>query len=269
MTVSHAQISQTHANYAAVRDVRKKARDWFAGAEVIKAAKREYLTQGKNEIDDDYDTRLALAPVDPLAEVIVETRQSILFRNQHDRSGVKAPDDFRRDVDMARTPDHIFFQRAARSAQVSGMDWILTSKIGAEADRITKQAERDLGLRKFFEHIPGENVLNWRDENGELLWAVIWRQTTAGYDETVPEWIQTPEPVEEFHVWTPTDWFVYRKDEAGGIIPVGEGKHPVGRVPLTPVFGERDGNYMGWPVFRRSIPHIQTLYNLWSEVIWF
>jgi len=173
-------LSNQHPDYVATAGARRKSRDLYEGGDAVKARGKEYLYREKNETDDDYALRLKRAVLDPYVGKIVGARQALLFQKPVERTLPTRLAGWMEDVDRKGTRADTFFADAARDAQVDGVHWVLVDMPRLEAPYPSAQFERQAGHRPFFEHVPGDAVIDWEvGPDQALLWAVVAQQTAA------------------------------------------------------------------------------------------
>lgn len=264
-------LDTQHPDYQATQDVRTKSRHIYEGGDVVKAEKTTYLYQENNESDADYTLRLKRAVLDPYVEKIVTARLALLFRKNPERSLPSDLEQWAEDVDRKGTPADVFFSDAAREAMVDGIHWVLIDMPKADEAYPSARAEREAQHRPFFEHVPGNAVIDWSvGPDKRLDWAVV--KETINISR--PEAGQDIEQVSQWKIWTRTGWQRYQAsagdsgaDQAYSLIE--QGTHNLGQVPLIPFMGVRRTDYSGWPVCRTILDHVLQIYNKESDLDWF
>ena len=277
-----ATLAARHHNYLEVDGLRRVARhamDW----RLVRQAGRDYLMQGENESDDAYIKRLSLSMFDTIAENIVEAMVSQL--NKHDFQEFSTPpetDAIIEDVDLCGTDFPSFRRHSEREALVSGMEWILANKkrglVPEEesetegAARFSKADQIEQGAREYLERVPGEQVIYWYPPVGELDFAIREFDVEIPVESDTP-WLTRPECRKRWTVWTRSEFITYEIAKDSGnelrLVPEETGTHSVGRVPLEPLYGEKRGEKLGYPIIEPVMSHIFTLYNLESDIVWF
>lgn len=273
------------------KDLRVMSRDFYEGHATVKSKAKveKYLFRSPNEKKEDYDDRKARAAFDPFVETIIQARQSLLFRREHTRELKGLGDDeLIENVDLIGTSADVFFERVAAEAQIDGIHWVLINRRGlhpiqdengeSKPQKVSKRQERDLNLRPFFQPIMGESVIRTKlAEDGELDWAVI-RTERDEEPQTDKPWEEPEGTVEQWHVWTRNEWFVYERQAVQGknareknpdasITLIQSGRHDLGVVPLVPWFGIRKDQrrLIGLPVAKNVLSHILLMYNQESD----
>lgn len=265
-----------HPFYMKTQPIRGKARDLHAGSEVIKQAGHEYLFPTQNEKDNQYKIRLKRAVYDNWPKVVIDTRQSLTWKNAVQRENFGELEQFILDVDGFGTTADAFFRMVTESASVSGLDFVLVDKTPLRSDReLSRQEETEAGIRPKFIHIPGENVFDWQfGQDQKLEWVVI-RAIDA--PKRLPG--ESVETTELRIVWTRTEIKTYeqaKKDKLGSQASAkakwnlrSTQPNQLGSIPLVPVYGFRLAEFFGVSVIKDILDHAISIYNKFSDRDWF
>ena len=263
-------LDNEHPDFAATKAARVKCRDLYGGSDVVKAKGSTYLYTGNNETDDDFDIRLNRAVLDPWVEKIVIARQALLFSKQPARELPSKLAVYTNDVDRKGSSVGLFFQDAARDAQIDGISWVAIDAPPTPEGGFTSRREQErANHRPFFEHLPGSAVIDWEiGDDGALLWAVVKQESTNNRGEE--GWGTLDDAIEQWKVWTRSAWYLYERSEKSQKFDiVDEGINSSGVVPLVPFYGVRNGDFSGWPVCRAVSDHVLLIYNKDSDLDWF
>ncbi len=270
-------LDHRHPDWTATLDLRTRSRHLYEGEAAVKAEGETYLIRGDNEalvpradqLLSDYHRRLEAAVLDPYVEKVIQARQAVIFGGNHTRDLPAVLEPWRWDVDRRGTPAATFFAQVARDAQVDGIAWVAvdmpTPPEGGFRSRLDEQRA---GARPFFEHLPGEAVIDWQvGADGLLDWAVV-KMTVP---QARPMWGEAHRTKEQWKAWTRTDWHLYERGSTADAqyIEIAAGPNTSGQVPLVPFLGERRTDQSGWPVTKRILGYVLSIYNKQSDRDWF
>lgn len=270
MPEPHFDLNQTHPLYKRVAAVRETSRDLFSGAEAVRAKGPLYLYKGSAESDAMYALRLKRAVFDNWIKVAVMTRISLTWRKRPYRDGMLPEPllSFIGDVDGKGTHADVFFKNVDIDASVDGMAWVKIDKtrkpdIGRP---LSAQEEKELRLRPFMAAISAGNVLDWHiGKDGALDWLV---EASGAYRIEAPGRERTE--TEKRIVWYRDRFEVFdvkkEKDKTTFTLnPQESGTHDLGEVPFVPFYGNKECDYLGWPVAKDVICHNLAIYNKYSD----
>ncbi|MEM1349119.1 MAG: hypothetical protein AAGI01_11220 [Myxococcota bacterium] len=204
------------------------------GADYIACALRRHA----KEREESFRTRLERAIYPNHIRSIVDTYAAHLYREPIARESTNTLlQEAWADTDLMGTPASEFYERVAQLVQVGGRAAIVVDRHDAGEAR-TRAQERALGRRPYVYAVGADELVDWSvDRRGRLQWAVIAEHTPAP---------RTPlgkaqEQVARWRVWWPDRWQLLESRTVDGA-PTGEpavveeGEHPVGEVPVTPIF---------------------------------
>lgn len=261
-------LNQTHPLYKRVAAVRETARDLFSGPQAVREKGQVYLYKGENESREMFELRLKRAVFDNWIKVAVLTRVSLSWRKRPTRDKMLPAElaGYIADVDGRGTHADIFFKNVDIDASVDGMAWVLIDKPPKpKLDReLSAEEEEKLNLRPFLTCIPAVHVLDWEvGSDGKLLWAVMQKESDqiAGPGEE-------RKTADQRIVWYRNQWELYNveKDQNGvKFSRVDFGPNDLGEVPLVPFYGNKERDYLGWPIAKDILSHNLAIYNKYSD----
>jgi hypothetical protein len=271
--MAELNLDLKHSNYAAVDAERQKAIDLYSGEATVKAKSTEYLFQNTGEATDTYDRRLKRAAFDNWCSPPVMARQALLWNKSpaRDKFGPKL-EALILDVDGRGTPADVFFRRITERAQVEGMTWVLVDSgrapEGVDPATLSAADAARLRLRPTMANIPGPAVYDWdTGDDGELEWAVIAQTFEAKAGPGVAAVV-----TEQRVVWTRESWTVYRGERATAAANApmkwalaDEGVNALGRVPLVPFYGIKEGEFLGRSILKDVLGHTISIFNKASD----
>lgn len=136
----------------------------LGGAEAMRAARRDYLPQFKDETNENYDVRCSSAKFTNVFGDIVENLAQRPFHKpiQIDESGTP-PEilTLAEDIDARGNSMHVFAQSVFAHAIAKGVDWIVVDHTTAQGLRPNASVaeERAAGMRPYWRRYAAENVL--------------------------------------------------------------------------------------------------------------
>lgn len=255
-----------HKDFTEAEPLRKKSRELCAGPHVVWDAKEEYLFKTPHESDDSYEYRHKRAVYDNWPSLVVESRQSMLWRNSPKREIPDQLQEIEKDIDLGGSDSNEFFKELSSKAEKEGLVWVLADMPPAEKDdngnlkTITKAEELEAGKRPYLTVLPADSIPCWSyDSANKLRWVVIAQDTTE-YEEPGEE----PVEVKERLVWYRDRWERYAEGEDGWKV-IDEGENPLGRVPVVPFYGVFKRHGYGEPTTKDILPHTIAVYNKYSD----
>jgi hypothetical protein len=270
-------LDLTHSLYKYVDNMRRTSRDLLAGSHAVKAGAEAYLLKTANETAAGYEFRLRRAVYENWGSVVVMTRMAMLWLQNPSRK-LGPLDEFANDINNNGMSIDEFFKQVENDAAIDGMRWVLANKTSANVALVdgkqyafkdgvsypyplSLEAEKELGIRPFFESIPAIDIIDWKAESGKLEWVV---QRVQREEKTLPGEESTK--VNQRVVWTKTEWITYEFDaDKGDWYEVSRGVHGLGEVPLIPFYGFKECEFLGYPVIKDVIDHILSIYNKMSD----
>ncbi len=157
--------------------------DLVKGKDAVIASGKKYLPQFDNELTPDYNTRLALAQFTNVYRDIVENlackpfEKSVTLPEGDDNAAVPPQiKNFIEDVDGSGNDITEFASQNFFNAINYSVDWIFIDYPDIEIDGVrTVEQERQLGIRPFWTHVLGLNVLEAKSMmiNGKEEWSLI------------------------------------------------------------------------------------------------
>ena len=206
--------------------------EWRTGSE------SSYLHKHPRERRQSWDSRQARAWHLPLFRPTVNIFASAVLKTGPRRD---APDwwlGFLGDVDCNGTAIDAFVREALTSALVFGRYHSVVDMTTPEMEVRTLRQQDAAGVRPYAYHVSPMDIVNWSlDENGRFRWVQI-REDMPDTRSPGDDW---PRDNNQYRIWTPTDWYLYRKSVNPRLewAQVASGAHPVGRVPLPSVYAHR------------------------------
>ena len=209
----------------------------------------EYVFRHPKEPTDYYNQRVKRAVHPNHMRAVVDTYAAHLYREPIARSSnSELLQDFWSDIDLLGNSADEFYEIVAQLVQRGGRAFVVVDRWdpdGGEAQ--TRAQEAEAGRRPYCYTIDTEDLIDWDvDRLGRWSWAVVREPADTERDWRTPHegtsW--------QYRVWTPTEWFLYVEEEQQGqdgetkIVQkvIAQGEHPVGEVPIVPVFwGRRCG----------------------------
>ncbi len=270
MPEQQLDLNQTHPLYKRASAVRETARDLFSGAEAVRAKGPLYLYKGSVESNDLYNLRLKRAVFDNWVKVAVLTRVALTWRKRPSREKTlpKSLVAFIEDIDGKGTHADVFFKNVDIDASVDGMTWVKVDKTRKPdlGRPLSAQEERELNLRPFMTSVPAGNVLDWHiGKDGALDWLV---EASGAYRIEAPG--KERSETEKRTIWYRGHFEVYdvKKENNKSIFTKNEeesGDHDLGVVPFVPFYGNKECDYLGWPVATDVLGHNLAIYNKYSD----
>lgn len=222
-----------------------------------------YLWQNPLEKDVKYRHRLARAfYVNILAPVVDFYAATISKTDNVSYDGDPVSDEFFNNVDMQKQSYLQFMTTARTNAAVAGHTFILCDSSQAQGEVVTARDVAEQGIRPYLVEILPEHMLNWRlDRNGQPL------EILYSCEGEVPGTIATVQKQSaslRYYYWTRQYWQIYEEQQTGAragdttLVLVGEGDHPLGRIPLAVLYHKRCQAFAGEPLIKDSakIGHI-------------
>lgn len=212
--------------------------EWISGSE------HSYLHKHPRERRQSWDSRQARAWHLPLFRPTVNIFASAVLKTGPRREASDAWKPFIEDVDRNGTAVDPFVREALSNALVFGRYHSIVDMTTPDEAVETQEQQDSSGVRPYAYHVSPMDLVNWSlDENGRFRWIQVREDEP---DSRMPgdPW---PEPRDQYRIWTPYEWLLYRKQSADrGIlwVRVAEGKHPIGRVPLPSVYAHRGSRVM-------------------------
>lgn len=207
--------------------------EWMSGVE------SSYLHKHPRERKQSWDARQARAWHLPLFRPTVNIFASAVLKTGPRREIPDAWKPFCDDVDINGTSIDAFVREALTNALVFGRYHSIVDMTTPEMEVQTQRQQDESGVRPYAYHVSPMDLVNWSlDENGRYRWIQV-REPMP--DTRVPgdDW---PKTSEQYRVWTPTEWVLFRKtvtDRGLMWVESGRDSHPVGRVPLPSVYAHR------------------------------
>ena len=295
MATETLHLNQKHTDWKKVHDTRVRASELYEGEYLVKKRADRYLFPNKAETKESYERRLKRAHYDNWMSPSIAARQALLWAKSPTREEFGDLEKFIDDVDGFGTSADVFFMTVTERAMVEGLHWVLVDKVAppddVEASELTRQDDFELGLRPYMRAISGEHVFDWDvDGDRKLDWVVVAqnRQNKPGPGETA-------QCIPQRVVWTRQEWIIYepdgkghgesqinqltnthREDECevdvdivapseGSWVETKRGTHGLGVVPITPFYGIRERNFLGWPVTKDIVGKCIAVYNKESD----
>lgn len=216
-------------------------RDWpmiaslLAGTTAMRAAGKQFLPQFPSEADASYRLRLSVSTLFPAFQRTVEILAGKPFSRlvEIDDNVSDRIREWCGNVDLAGNSLHSFASTAFGSGLAYGLGGILVDY--PRADGVVTQAqEREAGVRPYFVHIPGPNILGWRSERiagRETLTQLRLLESVLEPDGEFGE-----KAVEQVRVLYPGRWEVWRDAATSGEWRmVDEGLTTIQRIPFVPI----------------------------------
>jgi hypothetical protein len=232
--------------------------DLVAGYKALKAAGQKYLTKFRHEDQADYNERLEFTKFTNVYRDIIESLSSKPFEEQislvegegeNKKTIPQQITDFVQNVDGASNSMTVFSALTMFNAINSAIDWIYVDypKVDTEVVR-TQQDLIDRGIRPFWTHVLGRNVLEAKSEvidGAETLIKMRILEPGMPNHVRVFERIMTTEPPFAKPV-AKVVWALFRELPADSgprrYVKVDEGTITIGVIPLVPVItGRRNG----------------------------
>jgi hypothetical protein len=157
-----------------------------------------------------------------------------------------------------------FIQKAATLAQIFGHSLVMVDAPQAPEGGYANEAQRqEAQHRPFLTLVRADQVKDWElDEHGNFEWVKIeiFPPQNRSWDQKVDEEVRT------FLIWNKQEWKKYqvKNDE---VTPLGNGKHPLGAVPLVRVYNEPDLDHSWFGISAvRDIADINLAIYNWSSM---
>jgi hypothetical protein len=125
---------------------------------------RDNLFKHARENDGDFEDRLKRLDNWNYCEMLVDFFTNFIFAEPIDRSGGSNEDffqDFIRDVNLRGDTIDEFMSQVSDDAQIFGMSFVQVDAPVKPPDIITKQQERDAGIRPYWVLVKPSEVLDW------------------------------------------------------------------------------------------------------------
>lgn len=264
-------------SYLKVRALRRKARDFYIGEEIVKEREEEYLIRLPNEGNASYNRRLKLAVYDNWPQVVMLYRLSMQWEVPPKRELPEQLQPFEGNVDGGGMDANTFFRSVNEDAGVDGMNWVMVDK--PRRPRNEKGEEVPAGSKAqedppYAVSIPAEDVLDWSfDSEGNLEYAVVKQDIRIK-----PGPGQEAELSRRRLVWTRKEWGLFEakdtwekrtksKDERaiagqnGNWLLIDEGVNAIGVVPLVPFYGVYVHHGLGLPAIKDVLGLQMGIYN--------
>lgn len=268
-------LDNLHPDYTLLEPIRTKSADLCGGSFAVKAKREAYLLRTKNELDPDYNRRLALAVYEAWPYRPVVARQALLWGKPPVRNLPPELAPIAEDMDNAKqgTGADEFFTGATEQSQIDGLAWVFVNRtpLPPDVELETRDQEIKAGVRPFFTLIPAAQVLDWSfGPGGKLDWLVFAEDREPG--DRGPGEAYTAEPTRTVFLGN-GQWTRYHKTEttlAGGMkksdwTKMDEGDTGLGAVPFVPFYGLYERPGLGWPTSMDILDHAVSLYNKHSD----
>lgn len=211
--------------------------EWRTGSEA------SYLHKHPRERRQSWDSRQARAWHLPLFRPTVNIFASAVLKTGPRRESDAKWKPFLEDVDINGTAIDAFVREALTNALVFGRYHSIVDMTTPEMEVQTRQQQEAAGVRPYSYHISPMDLVNWSlDENGRFRWIQV-REDMPDTRAPGDDW---PKSNDQYRIWTPTEWFLYRKRVNPRLewALVDSKPHPVGRVPLPSVYAHRGSRTM-------------------------
>lgn len=218
------------------------------GAKAMKLAGDTYLPKFAGETKDDYETRLGLAKFTNIYRDVLEGLASKPFEDEVQLAGDTIPDEitkFIEDVDGSGNNLTVFSATTFFNGLNSAIDWIFIDYPIVDPNVVkTKADENNKGIRPFWSHVLGRNVLEARssiiDGQEVLAYIRIFEPAANGLPDQVR--------IFERSITSVVTWELYQKKltmqatNDTQFALVDSGTITINVIPLVPfITGRRDG----------------------------
>lgn len=205
-----------------------------------RSAQASYLHSHLRETYEEYQERVAKAVHIPLFRSIVDVYVAAVLRTDAERVGQNPFwKTYWSDMDLAGTQSDTFFRQALTYALVYKKAFAVTDRAAGGRQAVSRGDQLAMGERSYTYLIPPQDLVDYRlDRFGKFVYAVIREDMPSSrMPGEEPEASQS-----QYRVWYTNRWELYRKavdaQNAEWIVVEG-GRHPVGEVPVAPVFARR------------------------------
>ena len=191
-----------------------------------------YLASHVRESGEEYQDRVARAMHLPFFRSIVDVYVSAVLRTspQSDTSG-EPWTTYWADADLAGTTHDELMRQALTLALVQRKAFVVVDRPHFEGTRASRAEQIALGDRAYAYVLSATDLVDWRlDEFGRFIWAVIREDEP---DARVPG--EAPSELRnQYRTWYRDRWELTDSDGE-----VTTQLHPLGRVPIVPLFARR------------------------------
>lgn len=216
-----------------------------------------YLWQHPIERKRNFSLRLARAvtmnPCQPVVDLYAQTvgRQDLVTLRATKLT------DFLDDCDRQGQSLLQFLNTARINAAVRGHTFLFVDSPTASQPIVTEADARAAGLRPYVFEIRPENLFNWRFDDFGRISEVLFRLDC----EPSGSLLEAPGgKVEELRYWSPAEWRAFRKTD-GAWMETRQGRNPLGRVPMVPLYHKRKEPYLGESLMKDAAKIQQLLTN--------
>ncbi|MBN9658640.1 MAG: hypothetical protein J0H49_10715 [Acidobacteria bacterium] len=163
------------------------------------------------------------------------------------------------DFDCQGNDFHAFMYAAREMACVFGVSYIVVDAPSSTVELRTQADVLSAGVRPYARLINPLSLLNWRlDQYGEpqeVLYQVADLKASMLEDSEV----------KSYRYWTPEEWFSIESRGDSDIRVIDQGKNPIGRVPIVPLYHVRKAPFKGQSLIRIAAKYMVLLSNWLSS----
>lgn len=215
-------------------------RDLMGGTESMRDKSRLYLPRHPAETMENYEYRIERAVLRNYFKRSIKTLTGKVF-NKPIAISEDVPEKIKQylqNVDLMGRRLNVFAQDVFEDALVCGISYILVD-LPVVDKKLSLYEENKLGLRPYLIHIRPEQIIGWQVKNinnQQILTQVRIKECIVEPEGNFGERF-----VEQVRVITRDSWSLWRLDNKNKPIEVASGTHSLNKIPLEPVYTNRQG----------------------------